>query len=86
MGEISEAPAEPDRPARSLRGQPVELITDLAPGADLDRLVLDAPPVTDLHEPLRHHYSAVFRGERPAVVTAAETVSCAAARVTTRRP
>ncbi|MFD0531319.1 hypothetical protein ACFQ1I_39610 [Kitasatospora arboriphila] len=79
MDETADARAELDRLGRSLREQLVVLITDLAPGADLGLLFLDAPSVADRHEPLRHHYAAVFRGERPAAVTAAGTASRAAA-------
>ncbi|GAA2741157.1 hypothetical protein [Kitasatospora cinereorecta] len=75
MGETSEARGELDRLGRSLREQLVALITDLTPGADLRLLFLDEPSVADWHEPPRYHYSALFRGERPATVTAAETAS-----------
>ncbi|WP_052391234.1 hypothetical protein [Streptomyces sp. NRRL B-24484] len=78
MGETSEARDELDRLGRSLRNQLVALITDLTPGADLGLLFLDEPSVADRHEPLRHHYAALFRGERPADLTAAETASRAA--------
>ncbi|MFG2563645.1 hypothetical protein [Streptomyces sp. NPDC048496] len=79
MGDIPGAREELDRMGRALRAQMVELITDLTPGSDLGLLFLDWPTVADWHEPLRHHYSALFRGERPASVSAADLASRAAA-------
>ncbi|MEU5424955.1 hypothetical protein AB0H73_05010 [Streptomyces olivoreticuli] len=79
MGEIPGAREELDRLGRALRAQLVEMITDLTPGSDLGLLFLNEPRVADWHEPLRYHYSAVFRGERPASVDAAEIASRASA-------
>ncbi|MFI1100734.1 hypothetical protein [Streptomyces melanogenes] len=79
MGDIPGAREELDRLGRALRARMVELITDLTPGADLGLLFLDEPTVADWHEPLRHHYSALLRGERPASVGAADITSRAAA-------
>lgn len=78
MSEIPQAREELNRLGRSLREQMVALITDLTPGSDLHLLFLDDPLLADWHEPLRHHFSALFRGERPATVTAAEITSRAA--------
>ncbi|MEU8515285.1 hypothetical protein AB0C76_27470 [Kitasatospora sp. NPDC048722] len=78
MSEIPGARAELNRLGRSLREQLVALITDLTPGADLGLLFLDDPLVADWHDPLRYHFSALFRGERPATVPAAEIASRAA--------
>ncbi|MCX4774161.1 hypothetical protein OG322_33435 [Streptomyces sp. NBC_01260] len=78
MGEIPGVREELDRLGRALRAQLVELIDDLTPGADLGLLFLDEPNVADWHEPLRYSYSAVFRGERPEGVGAADVASRAA--------
>lgn len=79
MGEIPGAREALDRLGRVLRAQLVEMITDLTPGSGLDLLFLDRPAVADWHEPLRYHYSAMFRGEHPAGVSAAEIASRASA-------
>ncbi|PKV83293.1 hypothetical protein [Streptomyces sp. TLI_146] len=79
MGDVPDAREELDRLGRALRAQLVELITDLTPGSDLGLLFLDEPTVADWHDPLRHHYAALFRGERPASVGAADLTSRAAA-------
>ncbi|MEE1805320.1 hypothetical protein, partial [Streptomyces sp. BE133] len=78
MGEIPGVREELDRLGRALRAQLVELIDELTPGADLGLLFLDEPNVADWHEPLRYSYSAVFRGERPEGVGAADVASRAA--------
>lgn len=83
MGEIPGGREELDRLGRALRAQLVELIDNLTPGADLGLLFLDEPVrrrtnIADWHEPLRHSYSAVFRGERPEGVGAADVASRAA--------
>jgi hypothetical protein len=79
MGEIPGAREELDGLGRALRAQLVELIIDLTPGSDLGLLFLNDLRVADWHEPLRYHYSAVFRGERPASVSGAEIASRASA-------
>ncbi|WP_144440844.1 hypothetical protein [Streptomyces roseifaciens] len=80
MGDMPGAREELDRLGRALRAQLVELINDLTPGSDLRLLFLDAPRIVDWHEPLRYQYStSSFNGERPAHVSAAESVSRAAA-------
>lgn len=79
MGDIPGAREELDRLGRTLRTRLVELITALTPGSDLGLLFLDEPTVADWHEPLRHHYSALFRGERPASISFAELASRATA-------
>ncbi|MFI1915040.1 hypothetical protein [Nocardia sp. NPDC020380] len=78
MSDIPGARDELHRLGGILRTQLVELITALTPAADLRLLFLNDPTVADWSEPPRYHYSVVFRGERPAGVTAAALAEHAA--------
>ncbi|MFB7785748.1 hypothetical protein ACFY0N_38405 [Streptomyces vinaceus] len=75
MDQTSKARGELDRLGRSLRVQLIALMTDLTIRVHLRRLSLDEPKVADPREPLRHRYSTIYQGNRPATVTAAETAS-----------